>query len=170
MSILKIMSIDGFYTSEMAINISRLLASSTFDEYEFGKQIRDFNMVSEDIDEMFSTVLNFNVIVDKESGFFRYPQHFIHFESFDSLQDWLFVVALEPSTFNVFEHKSGAKTALQDYRFNYRNLFEWDLKINYLLDPGQGVFFRPWLFHSFDNGLIQVFKVKELSQDTKYQV
>jgi hypothetical protein len=40
-------------------------------------------------------------------------------------------------------------------------LFEWDLKTNYLLDPGQGILFRPWLFHSFDTGLIQMFRLRE---------
>jgi hypothetical protein len=48
----------------------------------------------------------------------------------------MFIVALESYTFNLFEHKSGAKTALDEYRFSFRNLFDWDLKVNYLLDPG----------------------------------
>ena len=73
------------------------------------------------------------------------------------------MVALQPSTLNIFEHKSGATSALQEYKFNYRNLFEWDLQINYLLKPGQGVFFRPWLFHSFDTGLVQIFRMNEIN-------
>jgi hypothetical protein len=77
------------------------------------------------------------------------------------MSDWIFVVALQESTFNVFEHQSGATTALNGYKYNYRNLFEWDLQINYVLKPGQGVLFRPWLFHSFDSGVIQVFRLKE---------
>ena len=161
MSILKTMTIDGFFTPEAAVAISRSVKGLSFKEYEFGKQIDDFNLVSEELDELFSSVLNFKVTLDQTSGFFRIPYHFIHFEPVESLQDWLFVVALEQSTFNVFEHKSGAKTALDGHQFAYRNLFDWDLKVNYILDPGQGVFFRPWLFHSFDHGLIQVYKLKE---------
>jgi hypothetical protein len=158
------MTIDGFYTSESAINISHAILSLDFtEEFDFGKQIPNFNMMDEEnVDSMFSSVLNFKVEVDKKSGYFRIPYQFIHFEEFESSQDWLFIVALESSTFNLFEHKSGAKTALDNYKFNYRNLFEWDLKVNYLLDPGQGIFFRPWLFHSFCNGLIQIFRVKEV--------
>jgi hypothetical protein len=111
---------------------------------------------------MFSNVLKINVEVNKTSGFFRIPKLFIHFEPFETLTDWLFVVALQPSIFNIFEHESGAITALDGYEFKYRNLFEWNLKVNHILDPGQGIFFRPWLFHSFDKGLIQMFKVKEI--------
>lgn len=162
MSILKTITIDDFYPKDTAINIANGLYWVQYDDYEFGKQITNFNMMSNELDEMFSQVLKIKVEVDKQSGFFRIPKHFIHFESFDSINEWLFVVALQSSTFNIFEHKSGAVTALDNYQFNYRNLFEWNLKVNYILDPGQGVFFRPWLFHSFDQGLIQIFKVKEI--------
>lgn len=162
MTILKTISVDNFYTKETALNISQALFNARYDNFEFGKQIRDFNMVNDELDTMFSNVLKLNVEVDKTSGFFRLPDLFIHFEPFESLQEWLFVVALQPSTFNIFEHQSGTTTALNGFQFQYRNLLEWNLKVNHLLDPGQGVFFRPWLFHSFDQGLIQMFKVKEI--------
>ena len=162
MSILKTITVDDFYTPQMAREISLAVYNVNYDDYEFGKQIRDFNMMSDELSDMFSKVLKINVKVDETSGFFRIPKLFIHFEPFESINDWLFVVALQPSTFNIFEHESGAITALDNYNFNYRNLFEWNLKVNYILDPGQGIFFRPWLFHSFDQGLIQMYKVKEI--------
>ena len=163
MSILKTMTIDGFYTKEDATNLSHVVGNLQYKDFDFGSEIEDFNVVPEDADEMFSKVLGRNVIVDKDSsGIFRLPEHFIHFEGFDATNEWLFVVALENSTFNIYEHKTGVKTALDGYQFNYRNLFEWDLTVNYLLEPGQGIFFRPWLFHSFDMGLIQLFRLKEI--------
>lgn len=162
MSILKTITVDGFYTPESAKNISAALFNASYDNYEFGKQITNFNMMNDEIGDLFSKVLKINVAVDQSSGFFRIPKLFIHFESFESLDDWLFIVALESSTFNIYEHNSGACSALDGYEFNYRNLFDWNLKANYILNPGQGIFFRPWLFHSFDKGLIQMFKVKEI--------
>ena len=161
MSILKTVTVDGFYSPDIAENIATALLPMGYIDYEFGQQIPNFNLINNDIDDMFSRVLKINVEVDKTSGFFRIPKLFIHFESFDSINDWLFIVALRSSTFNIYEHKSGAKSALDNHDFNYRNLFEWDLKVNYILDAGQGIFFRPWLFHSFDQGLIHMFKVKE---------
>lgn len=161
MSLIKTLTIDGFYTDEEAKRVGTVVSNLHFEASEFGREVPNFNMVPPEADQMFSSVLHFPVTVDPQSGIFRYPQNFIHFESFESLDDWLFVCALEPSTFNLFEHKSGARTALDGHAFKYRNLFEWNLKVNYLLDPGQGIFFRPWLFHSFDQGIVQMFRLKE---------
>lgn len=160
---MKTMTIDGFYTEESAKNISLVVRDLTYIETEFGKEIENFNMVPQNANELFSSVLNKQVIVNRElSGVFRIPSLFIHFESFETVKDWLFVVALQPSTFNIFEHKSGATSALDKYQgIQYRNLFEWDLMVNHILKPGQGVFFRPWLFHSFDQGIVQMFRLQE---------
>lgn len=166
MVFLKLITIDGFYTEDEGYNISKvILPLMQFEQNDFGYDLPNFNMVPNDADEIFSKVLNTKVSVEKEkSGIFRKPDFssFIHFEEFESINDWLFVVALEPTTFNVFEHKSGAKNAMEGYEFAYRNLFDWNLKTNIILEPGQGVFFRPWLFHSFNSGLIQIFRLKEV--------
>jgi hypothetical protein len=162
MAFIKTMTIDGFYTKQEAINLSLVVKNLQYKKTDFGHEIEEFNAVSPDSDELFSSVLGKQVTVDLDrSGVFREPELFVHFEDFQELNEWLFVVALENSTFNLFEHQSGAKTALDGYQFGYRNLFEWDLTVNYLLEPGQGIFFRPWLFHSFDQGLIQIFRLKE---------
>jgi len=157
------MTIDGFYSQEEAKKLSSITHALPFIQNEFGKEIENFNLTPDNPDTLFSSVLNKRVhMIEEQSGILRRPDMFIHFESFDSPQEWLFVVALENSTFNLFEHQSGAKCALDDFKFNYRNLFEWNLTVNYLLEPGQGIFFRPWLFHSFDSGLIQTFRLKEI--------
>lgn len=162
MSVIKTMTIDGFYSKQEAESITNVVWDLPFIDCEFGKQINNFNMVPEEADQLFSNVLNKKVsVIEQNSGVFRLPQLFIHFEGFDSPAEWLFVVALQQSTFNIFEHQSGAKHALDGYKFNFQNLFEWNLTVNYLLEPGQGVFFRPWMFHSFDSGLIQTFRLKE---------
>lgn len=162
MSIMKTMTIDGFYTQEEANRIENVTFNLQYKPTDFGQEIPEFNMVPGDADELFSKVLKLPVtVIDESSGVFRLPKHFIHFEGFDSLNEWLFVVAIQQSTFDIYEHQSGATTALDGYQFNYMNLFEWDLMCNYVLKPGQGVFFRPWLFHSFDSGLIQIFRLQE---------
>lgn len=154
---------DGFYTQEDAVRLSHVVLPLQYAESEFGKEIQNFNFTPADANEVFSRVLGTKVEMDEEkSGVFRLPKLFIHFEPFDNVKEWLFVVAVQSSTFNLFEHQSGAKNALEGYKFNYRNLFEWDLTVNYLLQPGQGIFFRPWLFHSFDTGLVQVFRLREV--------
>jgi hypothetical protein len=159
---IKTMTIDGFYNNEEVYRLSNIIGSLKFENTDFGKEIQNFNLTPEHADDLFSNTLKIPVEMNEEqSGVFRYPQMFIHFEGFDSTDEWVYAIAIEPSTFNIFHHKSGAKNAIDGYQFNYRNLFEWDLMVNYLLEPGQGVLFRPWLFHSFDSGLIQVFRLKD---------
>lgn len=162
MALIKTMTVDDYYLKDDASRIYEVVRNLNFKETHLGKEIVDFNMVSDDADVIFNQVFPKKVKVDLDkSGIFRYPELFIHFEDFESLDDWMFVVAIDSTTFNIFEHKSGAKSAIDNYKFNYQNLFEWDLTVNYQLAPGQGVFFRPWLFHSFSSGLIQMFRLKE---------
>ena len=159
--LVKIITVDGFYTIEQATTLVAATFNLQYTPNEFGSQVDNFNMLAPDFSETISAIIGADLVADEDSGVFRLPQNFIHFEGFDSTNEWVFVVALQQSTFNVFEHKSGAVTALQGHAHNYRDLFEWDLKINYVLEPGQGVLFRPWLFHSFNSGQIQVFRLRE---------
>lgn len=159
--LVKIISVDGFLTREQAQSLCQWTYYLQYTDKEFGKEIENFNLVSPDADQTFSDILGTSVEVDKQSGVFRIPNNLIHFEGFDSTSEWIFAVALQESIFNVFEHKSGSANALQGYTHNYRNLFEWDHKINYQLGRGDGILFRPWLFHSFDTGQIQIFRLKE---------
>lgn len=161
MSRIKTITIDDYYSRQQADQLTSVVYNLQYTEKEFGKEIENFNLIPPDADVLFSKTLNMNISVDQESGTFRIPQRFIHFEPFEGPNDWLFAVALQESIFDIFEHKSGAITALDGYKFAYRNLFDWDLTCNYILKPGQGIMFRPWLFHSFDTGLIQIFRLKE---------
>lgn len=162
--LVKVMVIDGFLEQKEAERLCLIAKNLPYDEYEFGHQVSNFNMVSENANEIFSSVLGTKIEVDEEnSGIFRRPVSWIHFESFDATNEWLFFCALtESTTLNIFEHQSGATTALDGYEFNYRNLFEWELQLNFVLKPGQGILFRPWLFHSFNGGQIQMFKLREM--------
>lgn len=171
---IKTITVEDYYTTEEAMHLSLTTSNLSFSKSEFGREIENFNFTPENSDVLFSKVLNRPVeIVDEKSGVFRAPELFIHFESFENIDEWLFVVAIESSTFNIYYHLEedmrecsgmpsiGARSALEGYKYNYRNMFEWHCAVNYLLEPGQGVFFRPWLFHSFDQGLVQIFRLKE---------
>lgn len=163
--LVKTILIDAFLTEEDGVKLGNIVRDLQYVQTEFGKEIPNFNLVKPDDNKLFSSILNTNIEVDEDrSGIFRKPELFIHFEGFDALNEWIFAVALEPSFFNVYEHESGAKSALEGINFNYRNLFEWgsNTKAHYDLKSGEGVLFRPWLFHSFDGGLIQIFRLREI--------
>ena len=162
--LVKIITVDGFLTEEDGIRLSNVVRGLQYVQQEFGKEIPNFNLIPENANKLFSDILNTNVEVDEDlSGVFRRPELFIHFEGFDTLNEWVFACALDQTMFNIYEHETGAKSALEGTNFNYRNLMEWgtNTKVSYELKPGEGVLFRPWLFHSFDGGLIQIFRLRE---------
>jgi hypothetical protein len=160
---IKTMTVDGFYTEEGCSNILNTLWDLNFVDSEFGQIIENFNMIPQNFDEVAGKIMNMKFeTYMKDSGVFRKPAGFIHFEGFDSTDDWMFMAAIKETTINIFEHKSGSESALDNYKLDYNNLFDWNLLVNYVLKPGQGIFFRPWLFHSISSSLVQTFRMKEI--------
>lgn len=156
----------NFYTEENTKALFEVCNSVTFIEDEFGKRSENLNLRQPWADKVFSNVLNTNVTVPEETGYFHIPTDGIHFSSFSSLNEWVFTVAIQPTIFNTYHHKSGIKTALDGYKLNFKNLFEWDYVNHILLEPGQGIFYRPWCFHSFSsNKLIQKYNLNAINKD-----
>jgi hypothetical protein len=162
----KMIHADGFFPAGDTERCVAAVKDVPFSEKSYGYELENFNMVLGGVEPILSKVLGERVIVEhKRSGIFRKPfNNIIHFEDFDSLTEWCFIVALEPNTLNLYHHKDqqgniDAKSALDNWNFNYRNLFEWDLHTNVLLEANQGVFIRPWVFHSLDSNLVQYYRL-----------
>lgn len=168
---IKLIHADGFFKPGECEAMANTVRDLRFVDKPYGKEMENFSIVLPGIAPIFSKMLGEEVeVVEAESGIFRKPlDTVIHYEHFDSLDEWCFVVALEHNTLNFFHHlKRGgqygeidAKTVLDGHQFNYRNMFEWHLHSNILLEPNQGVFFRPWLFHSLQDGLVQYYRLKK---------
>lgn len=167
---IKLLQCENFYNQQDIINIQSLIPNLVFIEKEHGWEPEGFNLTVPNLDPIFSKFTGEDVFVDEEnSGIFRKPNLRIHFESFDTPKEWLFILAIEPTTFNLYHHLSNGigssidcRGAVEQYRFNYNNLLEWDCYTNILLEPNQGVIFRPWLFHSLTHErTIQIYRLKE---------
>lgn len=166
----KLIHIDDFFDDPSFLYGS--VAGLKFVQKEFGLEIENFNLITPNIGQTFSTILGEPVTVDEtRSGVFRKPDGFIHFEDFSHHMDWVLVTALYETTFNVFHHKSAEGPVdsidmLHGYKFNYRNLFEWEHKTNIVLFPNQCLFFRPWLFHSFIGGCTHLYFLNAYNKET----
>ena len=169
-AMVKLIHADGFYNEEDAKRFKYVVGGLSYTEKSYGYEIENFNMIQRGLEPIFSRVLGEKVIIDQnKSGLFRKPKQFVHFEDFETLNEWCFVIALEKTTFNMFHHikdgigESGeidAKSALDGWEFNYRNLMEWNIETNVVLEENQGVFFRPWMFHSLNEGkLVQYYRL-----------
>lgn len=166
MSIAKLIHADNFFPDDDAEKLRRIASTLQFVSKPYGYEIDNFNLTFPGLDPVFSRLVGEEVTVDDtRSGVFRKPMNcIIHFEEFDSLNEWCFIVALEKTTFNLYNHlesfgKVDARSALDGYKWNYLNMFEWDYYANILLDQNQGVIFRPWLFHSIEDGLVQYYRL-----------
>lgn len=127
-----------------------------YDPMAYGMQNSELNLIFPEIDMVFGGMLGDYIRVDEDrSGTFRKPYHnLIHFEEFDNLTEWRIAVALEDTTFTTYSHVSGAKTALDGYQFDYHNLDDWVVETVMTIRQNDAIFYRPWVFHSFEEKLI----------------
>jgi hypothetical protein len=173
----KLIYADDFFPPGDAEKYHAVIHGLQFTPHEYGTQVPNFSLIFPGIGELFSNVVGEKLVVDEEvSGVYRKPMFGIHFESFATLTEWCFIVALEQTTFNIYHHLDpkgwknrypvyDAKSALDGYQFNYANMIEWDIQTNIILEPNQGVFFRPWMFHSLERGLVQYYRLTRDESD-----
>lgn len=178
-SMVKLIHADGFFPDGDAERYCNIVKNLSFVETDYGLEIPNFNMILSGIEPTLSKVVGERVIVDsKKSGIFRRPlNNLIHFEAFESLNEWCFIIALEKTTLNLWYHlknpgdgeigEADAWSALDGWQYNYRNLLEWNIHTNIILRPNQGVFFRPWVFHSLEDGIVQYYR---LISDRKFRI
>ena len=166
---------DAFFPPSDADKYYAIVSGLNFVKTEYGEEIPNFNLLFPNIEDVFSKVIGQTCTIDKErSGVFRKPLVSIpHFHGFDSLNEWCFAIALEPTKFSIFHHlKNGeygsidARTALDGYQFNYRNMMEWNINTHIEISTNSAIFWRPWLFHSFENGLIQYYRILCQNENT----
>lgn len=179
-SMVKLIHADDFFPEKDVQSLLNMTVGLNTVITPYGSEIEHINLIYPDIETIFYHVLGERVTVDPAlSGTFRRPHlNAIHFESFASLSEWCFFVALERTVVNFWHHvnsdhgvaelQSSAHTdARQGVDYNYHNLFEWKIHTNITLEANQGLFFRPWLFHSLESGMVQYYK---LLADPKYRI
>lgn len=166
----KLIHADGFFPEQDVKEMVPWVLGLNYVPMAYGSEIKNINVIFPGIEDVFSRMLGERIELDrKRSGVFRKPTRVIHFEHFETISEWCFVIALQKTTFNVYHHvkdiryngygEVDSRSVLEGYQFDYNNLFEWDVVTNVILEPNQGVFFRPWSFHSLENGLIQYYRL-----------
>lgn len=171
-SMVKLIHADDFFPGKDAENLRNAANALKFSETRHGMEVENFNLIFPDSEIIFHKVLGERVMVDpKRSGVLRKPNNnLIHYEDFEGTEEWCFMVALEKTTVNFWYHidpnnnigdfsEPNAKNVFDGYEFNYRNLFEWKIHTNILLETNQCLFYRPWVFHSLEDGLIQYYRL-----------
>jgi len=175
----KLIHADNFFPKGDAEVYCRAANSLRFQPTPYGLEIPNFNMILKGVEPILSRVLGERIQVEPESsGVFRRPlNNIIHFEKFSSADEWCFIVALEKTVVNLWHHISNSElgdmstanssNVFEGCEFNYLNPFEWKIHTNIALEPNQGIFIRPWVFHSLEDGMVQYYR---LIADKKYRI
>lgn len=170
-SMVKLIHADDFFPEQDVKNLAAAVKGMNFAPYPYGYELPNFNLIFPDIEIVLGKVLGERVTVDvARSGVIRKPyNNAIHFEHFESSEEWCFIVALEPTTINLWHHiddtkkgdasKANSKSVFEGYEYDYTNFFEWKIHTNIVLEPNQGIFIRPWVFHSLESGLVQYYRL-----------
>lgn len=175
----KLIHADNFFPKGDSEVYCRVAKSLKFQPSPYGLEIPNFNMILKGIEPVLSKVLGERVQVEpSSSGVFRRPlNNIIHFEKFDTADEWCFIVALERTTVNLWHHISdpdlgdmstaNSSNVFEGHSFNFLNPFEWKIHTNIVLEPNQGIFIRPWVFHSLEDGVVQYYR---LLGDRKHRI
>ena len=142
--------------------LSSLISNLEFHESFYGYEVKDFRHLPAGIEDHVCAAVNNKVIITKNSGSFRKPYPIIHFENFTEKMQLVLVVALEQTTFSTYEHESGASnvfhvTDLNEFMKSELVSEKWKQTAKIILKPNDFIVFNPWVWHSFDEKLIQVF-------------
>lgn len=156
----------NFWQEGDADKFKTVISNLKFVPKQYGHEIDDFNMTDPELDMVFSEMLgDWIEMKEKQSGIFRIPYSGIHFEDFNSLNEWRFIVALEDNQFTIFNHKSGVQDARKGYNFDYKNSLEWTIDSIVSIKKNDCLFYRPWVFHSLEPKPVYYYKLMVIEED-----
>jgi hypothetical protein len=169
-SVINYIHARDYFPKEEIHQLRPLVDDVRWVEKKFGKEMEHFNLIFKDIDIVLGKMVGDIVEIDKEnSGTLRRTLHeVIHFEDFNDLNDWRFVVAMDENEFKTYIHKDGYKNFLDYLKdeneerpiLNYINKDDWEEEAVIKMKPNDVLFYRPWVFHSFQEGVLHYYKLK----------
>lgn len=130
-----------------------------------GFEVPNFYMIPDGIDKDFSLIVGQKIKLNETSGIFRKPYTVIHFEDFKDKTLFVGAVALQQTKFCTYKHKETNSSSVKSIENNLvefvnSNCFDktkWNTMADISMSPGSLILFRPWLWHSFENKLMNFF-------------
>lgn len=159
-SVLNFIHARDFWQEGDADKFKKVVEHLRWQPAKYGWEIPQFNMIDPDLEIVFGEMLgDWITITEEDSGVFRIPMPMIHFEDFDSLKEWRCAIAVDDNVFRTYNHATGAKDARYGHEFDYANSEEWVMETQINLKQNDCVFYRPWVFHSFEESPLYCFKL-----------
>jgi hypothetical protein len=169
-SVINYIHARDYFPKDEVEHLKPLVKDVHWVDKKFGKEMEHFNLIFNDIDLVIGKMVGDIVEIDRPvSGTLRKTlNEVIHFEDFEDTNDWRFVVALDNNVFKTFIHKDGYKSFLDYIKddnekksiLEYLNLEDWEVETTIIMKPNDVLFYRPWVFHSFQDGILHYYKLK----------
>jgi hypothetical protein len=161
----------NYFPNDEVHQLRPLVQDVKWSPKKFGEEMDHFNLIFPDIDIILGKMVGDLVEIDRpNSGTLRRTLHeVIHFEDFEDLNDWRFVVAVEDNVFQTYIHRSGYNSVLDYIKdqeneerplLDYSQIDDWEVETKIIMKPNDVLFFRPWIFHSFQRGILHYYKLK----------
>jgi len=145
--------------------ISTVIPTLSFTKNTLGDEINDFCVTNPMLSDLAEYLPQYKS--KENSGLFRKPYDLIHFESFDSIDEWVVIYCIESFIFNTYTQKDinyvfdiADITDIEDVFNN-----EWITEAEIIVKPGQILMFRPWLFHSISGGIGHYFFMETINDN-----
>jgi hypothetical protein len=153
-----------------------IISKLNFVESTFGQEVKNFNHKPDELAEAISYILGRPLQHSENSGLYRKPFPFIHFENWTPQSAFAAAIALEDTVFYTYKHKElgiynvlqMAEKAKEMDKFieeNSQNFDNWETIATINLKQGDLIVLQPWVWHSFEEDkLIQVFHFNRKEQ------
>jgi len=146
-----------------------IISDMIYKDNIYGSEIPDFNQYDSDFDKFISTSLGEDLRSTKNSGLFRKPYGDIHFEMFDHNLKYIFALVMSDMDFKTYKYIDGGYNSAIDMDNNIesfdmescKDISKWEETAIIKLKAGDGICFRPWLWHSMSESLLQIFYVED---------
>jgi len=147
---------------------ANILSDMIYKDNIYGSEIPDFNQYDPEFDVFISSSLGESLKSTKTSGLFRKPYDSIHFEEFDKNLRYIFAISMKDTIFTTYRYIDGGYNTIVDAINNVKDfdietckdISKWEETAIIKLRVGDGICFRPWLWHSMSNSLLQIFYVE----------
>jgi len=154
---------NNFYDNPQTL--FQTIKSLEFKESFYGHEVANFNYIPQSSEQFFQALLNEQVVLGPNSGVFRKPYNPIHFENFAQLSNWIAIAAVESTNLYLWMHIETKATTVfgidteinQFVQENCFNPTKWEKISTLHINQGNIVLLRPWMWHSLDPSIVQVF-------------
>jgi hypothetical protein len=155
-----------------ADELFKIFSSMTFESALFGDEVKNFNHTPQELINVFQTIVRMPLQYGENSGTYRKPHTFIHYENFQATSVYVAYLALEDNNVKIYQHNNtNAYHVLEIQeemeKFIPENCFDeskWNVVADIKLKKGNLLLVQPFQFHSLEKKLVQVFYLERQTE------